>query len=143
MHSDLTNIGAYIDAENMTIPPAAAAAGATNGSAIAIGTARSLVLVGFTGATTGTPTSFTATFALEGRTSGGAYSAINNIDGSAVSFVISAADTVDSLDVNLDYATAGMDEVRLVCTRAFVGGSSPTVVAGAIIILGGEQVLPT
>lgn len=143
MHSHLTHGGAYFDAENLTLVPAAAAAGATNGTAIAIGTARSLKLVGFTGATTGTPDSFTATFALEGRINGGAYAAINNIDGAAVSFVISAASTVDSLNVNLDYAPEGTDEVRLVLTRAFVGGTTPTVVAGAVICLIGEQVLPT
>lgn len=143
MHPSLTNGGAYFDAENMTLVPAAAAAGATNGSAIAIGTARSLKLVCFTGATTGTPDSFSATYALEGRINGGSYAAINNIDGSAVSVAITAASTVDSLNVNLDYAPDGTDEVRLVLTRAFVGGTTPTVVAGAVICLCGEQVLPT
>lgn len=95
------------------------------------------VLVVQTGATSGTPDSFTVTFKIEHSDDNGdtdAYAAVTDLN-----IVEAATKTVTAENAvgTLAFKTAGLKRYfRAVLTRAFVAGTTPKVYADAIFVFG-------
>ncbi|RKG99207.1 hypothetical protein [Corallococcus carmarthensis] len=143
MHPTRNNIGAYIHAANLSHAPAANAEGARNGAAFLFGTYRSLVLCVATGATSGGPSSFTATYKMQTSADGTTWTDAKNRDGAAVSLTVTTASTAAELDVDLqEVVPAAHDRLRFVETVDLTGGATPTLLSGATVIFGGGQTLP-
>ncbi len=98
------------------------------------------------GDTTGTPTTFGASFKVQ-QSSGETAAAIasNWSDVSGMSITFSGETTANqgrlSGEINLDLKPLGR-YVRCVATPNFNGGSSPKVNLGAVIVLGEARVTP-
>ncbi|WNG49197.1 hypothetical protein F0U60_37585 [Archangium minus] len=140
-----SNIGAYIDADNLALSPAARAAGSRQGTTFDPGRFGSAVLVGFTGATTGTPTAIEVTYEVEtrdGSEEDNEWVTLKNMDGAAVELTVSAANTAAELDIDFQHIPVGHDELRVVETVSFADGTTPTVVTGALMVMGGSSTLP-
>lgn len=123
-------------------PTAERAASTVNGVAINRGAttaeiADDLLFVFETGATSGTPDSFTVTAKVEHSSDDGstdAYAQVTDLNiVEAATKVISAVNTVESLAVR---AVGLKQYVRLVLTIAFVNGTTPKVYTNAFAILG-------
>ncbi|RKH09323.1 hypothetical protein D7X74_29805 [Corallococcus sp. CA047B] len=143
MHPTRNNTGAFIHAANLSHAPAANAAGTRNGAAFTFGTYRSLVFSVMTGATTGAPTTTSATYKLQTSPDGTAWADAKTRDGEVVSLTITAASIAAELDVDLqEVVPAAHDRIRFVETVAFTGGATPTLLSAATIIFGGGQTLP-
>lgn len=149
MHPSLANIGAYIKTNTLALAPAARAAGTTQGPAIDTGAFRSAVLAVAVGAATGTPTAINATFTFESRgsTSGaegapGAWAPVVDRDGQELSVVATAADGAVELDLDFSLLGDDHDQVRVKQVLAFTGGATPTLLTGAVLVLGGSNRLP-
>ncbi|TQF14052.1 hypothetical protein FJV41_20860 [Myxococcus llanfairpwllgwyngyllgogerychwyrndrobwllllantysiliogogogochensis] len=143
MHPTRNNVGAYIHAANLSHAPAAQAAGSRNGAVFTFGTFRSLVLCAVTGATAGTPTSFSATYKLQTSADGTTWADAKDRDGDTVALAVAAAGSVAELDVDLqEVCPDGHDRIRVVETVAFTGGTAPTVLSSSTVIFGGGQTLP-
>lgn len=133
------------------IAPQAAGAGAVNGGGIdrlvAAGEFASCSVAALAGATSGSPTHWTATFKVQHSVAQGSGFADYLPPGfSAVpTLVIQDTDTNPTADAGaLDLDLSGANQyVRVVCTVAFTGGSSPTVLVAAALILGGAQQEPS
>lgn len=139
MSSQMRNIGEYIAPVSTVVPQALSGTTAVHGTAVdrlTYGMNLSAVLEIDTGATTGTPTSFTVTAILEHcSTSGGTYAQYTDPKtGLAVSVVASAASGRVTLNVDL---SAAKEFIRITLTPAFVGGTSPTVLAAGNLVMGG------
>ncbi len=140
-----SHIGAYVKTDNLALVPAAQAAGTRQGTTFDPGRFGSAVLVGFTGATTGSPTAIRVMYEVEtrdGSATSNAWVALKDMDGNAVELTLSAASKAAELDVDLQYIPVGHDQLRVVETVAFAGGTTPTVVTGALLMLGGASTLP-
>lgn len=128
------NSGALSTAKRAISPQALSGTTAANGTGIDRSGYDSLKIIGSTGASTGTPSSFTVTFKLQDSADNSTFT-----DVSGQSFTITAVNDENTLNVNL----IGLNQyVRVVMTPAFSGGSSPTVLAAAALTLGGAAVLP-
>jgi hypothetical protein len=112
------------------------AAGTVNGSAIDRQGKDSCVLVATSGAATGTPTSFTYDSKLQQSDDGSTGWA--DISGAAVAQITADA-TQKSVNVDL---TGAKRYIRAVDVVAFVGGTSPTLPSGSVVVLGGSEVEP-
>ena len=95
-----------------------------------------------TGASTGSPSSYAHTFALQHSTaSGSGFVAYTDpTTGSAVVVTASADASMFRAKVNLKGAN---QYVRVVCTPAFTGGTSPATPIGCHMVFGGAAVSPT
>lgn len=149
MHPSLANIGAYIKTNTLALAPAARAAGTTQGPAIDVPPFRSAVLAVAVGAVTGAPTGISAIFTFESRgsTAGdegapGAWAPVVDRDGQTLSVVATAVDGAVELDVDLSFIGDDHDQVRVKQVLAFTGGASPTLITGAVLVLGGSNRLP-
>jgi hypothetical protein len=144
MHPFNRNIGAYIETDNKSHSPAANSAGTRNGTALAINTTRSIVLVANVGATAGTPTSFTVTYTLQDSLDGSSFTDCAGVNSSgAATLVVSTASSAAELDVDLTrYCRAAATHIRFTEVVAFVAGTSPTVLSGATIVRGPGNSLP-
>lgn len=142
MHPTLSNIGAYIKASILGLAPAAQAAATRQGPSITVSDFKSAVVAAITGAATGTPTTISVTYSLESSADGTTWTAVNDRDGAALSVVGAAASSAFELDVDLSLLPADHDRIRVKEVVAFTGGTSPTVVTGAAVVVGGAARLP-
>jgi len=128
------NIGALIKAF-LGVAPGARSAGAVNGPAIDRMGYGSATITVVTGAETGTPSARSSTCKLQDSADGSTGWA----DIAGASVAVAAVDSVGEVDVNL----AGAKRyVRVVNTTAFTGGTSPTLLSSATLVLGGADKLP-
>ncbi|AFE05573.1 hypothetical protein COCOR_04022 [Corallococcus coralloides DSM 2259] len=149
MHPSLANIGAYIKTNTLALAPAARAAGTVQGPAIDTGAFRSAVLAVAVGAAGGAPTGFTATFTFESRgsTAGdegapGPWATVVDRDGQTLSVVATSVDGAVELDLDLSFMGDDHDQLRVKQVLSFTGGSSPTLLTGAVLVQGGSNRLP-
>lgn len=124
----------YEDVKVMTsILPQAATAGAVNGAAIDMeGYGEGMVVV-TNGAATGTPTSFT--FDAKVQESADGSTAWTDVTGASIVQVTTANKTAEIAVEQLKKA-ASKRYIRVVATPAFVGGSTPTLLISAHVLLG-------
>lgn len=128
------DVGALGVGKRAISPQALSGTTAANGTGIDRSGFDSVKILGSTGATTGTPSSFTVTYKLQDSSDNSTFT-----DVSGQSFTVTAADGENYLNVNL----VGLQQyIRVVMTPAFTGGSSPTVLSQASVFLGGAAVLP-
>jgi len=135
MHPSRNNIGAFIDPDIGVTPRAPTASGtAIKGSAIDRTGFDSCVLAVFTGAAAGTPDSFSVAGKLQhsDTTTDGDFTDLT--DGAITA--ITAVDTLAEVDVNLADAK---QYIRAVVTPTYVGGTTPSVLLGAVVIKGGAR----
>lgn len=135
----ISQIGAYIKAFLGVAPVAHSGTTAVNGAGIDRSTFASGVLVVTNGATSGSPTSFTVTGKVQDSADNSSFADYKPDGTNVASLVNSTAGSTAQLDVDL--ATA-RQYIRVVTTPAFVAGTSPTVIAGANLVLGGSDTLP-
>jgi len=125
--------------------PAAVAAATRNGTGIDRATPGGALytgctLVGSLGATSGTPTSFTATFKLQDSADNSTYA--DFVPGGEVAAAgalteNTTASTLAEKDINL---SAARRYIRVVEVVAFVGGTSPTIgVCSQVILYGSDR----
>lgn len=128
------NSGALSTGKRAVSPQSLSGTTAANGVGIDRSGYDSMKIIGSTGAVSGTPSSFTVTYKLQDSADNSTFT-----DVSGQSFTVAAADSENSLNVNL----IGLNQyIRVVMTPAFSGGSSPAVLAAAAVSLGGAAVLP-
>lgn len=136
--------GATVTGGTPGIAPQALAAATANGTGVdrvsAAGEFASCCIAAVTGATSGTPTTETATFKLQDSADNSSFADyVPPGLAAAPTLVLSAANTAGQLGIDLSGAR---QYVRVVCTNAFTGGSSPTLLVAAALVLGGAQVDP-
>jgi hypothetical protein len=145
-HPSLVNIGAYIHAATLALPLREQPAGTRSGAALQVGDFRSGVLVVSLGEVKGAPTAIAVTYEIQSRTNDGTtpgtWEDVTNPDGDAYTVVLSAADSIKELDVNFTHLGDEHTELRIVETAAFTGGTTPSVVSGAVLIRGGSNRRP-
>jgi len=135
MHPSRNDIGAFVDPDIGVSPQAPTASGtAIKGSAIDRTGFDSCVLAVFTGVDAGTPDSFSVAGKLQhsDTTTDGDFS---DLTGASVT-AITAENTLSEVDVNLADAKR---YIRAVVTPTYVGGSTPSVHLGALVIKGGAR----
>lgn len=140
-----SHIGAYVKANNLALPSADRGAGSRQGATFDPGRYGSAVLVGHTGAISGTPTATEVTYEVETRDGSDAdnpWSTLKNMDGEDVALAITTANAAAELDIDFQHIPVGHDELRVVETVAFTAGDTPKVVTGALLVLGGSATLP-
>lgn len=131
----LSEVGAYIKPAH-GVSPAASAASTRTGSAIDRLGYHSCVLSVQSGATSGSPTSFTLDAKLQDSADGS--TDWTDIADAAIT-ALTAADSTGKVHVDLAGARR---YVRVSQTIAFVGGTAPTLGNAAQVILGGPSALP-
>lgn len=121
--------------------PVATGAGAGNGETIDRDGFESCVLSEQLGDTAGTPTSFTVDGLIEhAEDTAGPWTTFTPNSGSATLAQLTAANTATRVSVNLLGASRYIRHKR---TVAFVGGTTPTVVASATFVLTAPNRTPT
>lgn len=124
-------------------PQALAATGAVNGPVIDRRNHLSAVLLGITGAATGSPSGISTTFKLQhGDASDGSDMADfddNSPRGTASNKTATAENALALLGLDLSGAKR---YVRVVATNALTGGTTPTLQVGAGLFMGGSAELP-
>jgi hypothetical protein len=142
MTSRMSDFGAYMK-PTKGINSAALAAGVLNGAAIDRQGYESMRVHASTGATTGTPTSFTATFKVQ-HSDDGSTGWVDYAPGGAgaTSAEVGVIVAINS-ETSKNYVLAGAKRyIRVVCTAAFVAGTAPTVVVSSTVALGGSRAVP-
>lgn len=131
---NVSQIGHLISAKAGTVP-VAASAGTRNGSAIDRQGMGSCVLQAQSGASSGTPTSFTLNAKLQDSDDGSTgWADYTPPSGTAAITAITAVNTNAEKDIDL----AGAKRyVRVQEVVAFVGGTAPTLGAATSVVLGG------
>jgi hypothetical protein len=143
MHPINRDIGSYIHTANKSHSPAANAAGTRNGTALEIKDTRSIVVTANIGATSGTPDSFSVAYKLQDSTDGTTFADATDADSNTAVLTVTTASSAGELDINLvKFCREAATHIRFLETVAFVGGTSPTVLAGATITRGPGQNLP-
>ena len=136
------NIGALLDTVTSVFPQSSGAA-TINGSSIdrqAHSMALSCVLHQVAGAVGGAPTTTSVTTQLQHAPDNSTWTNfVPGATGSGATPAVTAADTGSS--VSIDLASA-YRYIRAVTTVAFTGGTSPTALVAADVILGGENTAP-
>jgi hypothetical protein len=115
------------------IRPAAQAAATVEGPAIDRMDFLSCVLHAFTGAVSGSPTSLTVNVKLQHSVDGA--TGWDDLTGAAIPQITAANSTAEK-DIDL---TMARRFIRAVSTVSFNGGTSPTVLTAASIVLGGAR----
>ena len=134
MNPRSNDIGAYIAPRHSVSPQSSAATATINGSSVDRDSFNSCVVVASAGAATGSPTGVSVAFKLQHSDTGS-----GDWTDFATGGALSAINTTARLDVDLRMAKR---YVRVVTTAALTGGSSPTILVGAAVILGGAVNLP-
>lgn len=139
----ISGVGAEVAART-GIVPAARTAGSTNGTGFDRRGFNSCVLITQTGAETGGPSARTYDAKLQhSDTLGGTYTdytpSIPQPGATGAAPQIAAANTTKKRSIDLKSAKAF---IRVADTVALTGGSSPTLAVGAVVVLGGADVLP-
>lgn len=137
MHPASNDIGAYVKTE-VGLKPTNSAASATNkGAAIDRLGFLSAVIACAIGSAAGSPSAISATYKLQesDTTTDGDFT---DVSGAALA-AMTANDSSGYIDANLQ----GLKRyIRVVCTVALTGGSTPTLPVAATVILGGADSLP-
>jgi hypothetical protein len=130
-----TNIGAHL-LPKIGIVPNDRAAGAVNGTGFDRIGYNSCVLTVVTGAISGGSDSQTVAAKIQHSSDDSAYADYTDPSTGAAAAIttISSASSADSVDVNL---IGAKKYIRVVLTPAFVGGTTPKIGCGAVVILGG------
>jgi hypothetical protein len=137
MHPSNNDIGAYIK-QAVGLKPTNSAASATNkGGAIDRLGFSSAVLHAQVGAAAGGPSAQSATFKIQesDTTTDGDFADVAD----AALEAMTADDASGYLDLNLQTLKR---YIRVVCTVALTGGSTPTLPVAATVTLGGADTLP-
>jgi hypothetical protein len=143
MHPDTTNIGYRYKADHQALAPAQQAEGSRSGAAFDVSKYGSGTLVVNVGAVAGTPATTSITYALQTSPDGtNGWVALEDRDGADVILTLTAGGACKELDFSLQYADVDHTHLRVVETVDFTGGTSPSVIAGATLVLGGGQRLP-
>ncbi len=129
-------IGEHVAAK-VAIRPVAQAAATVNGLAIARGDAPSCVLLHATGSETGAPSARTVASKLQDSSDGS--TGWVDIPGAAVGD-LTAINTEARAAISLLGSTK--DFIRVVTTVSFTGGTAPTIVIAATLVLGGQRTRP-
>jgi hypothetical protein len=139
----IRNAGAYVKPVH-ALSPAASSAATRNSAAIDRLGFESAVLVVQSGATSGTPTTQTLDAKLQDSADGSTgWADYSPPQGSAAVTQVTAADTTARVNVDLSGAKR---YVRVAQTVAFTGGTSPTLLNNAALVLAGPvgpNALPT
>lgn len=116
----------------VSVLPQAKNAGALNGAAVDTEIYNDAMVVVNVGAVTGTPSSFTVDAKVQHSDTG--VSGWTDVTGAAITQITAIDKTAEiPLDV---MAAAAKRYVRVVITPAFTGGTSPTVLVAANVLLG-------
>ncbi|GHG79673.1 hypothetical protein [Comamonas sp. JC664] len=148
MHPDRTDIGYRYKADTQALPPNIQSAGTRNGVAVDITDYGSGTVVANVGPIGGGPTETSITYALQTSEDGtDGWVSLTDLDGNQFTTAgtpaaVTAANRCVELDFTLQYITRTHRFLRVVETVAFTGGTSPDVIAGATLVLGGGQRLP-
>lgn len=139
----ITGVGQEV-ATRIGIDPVARSAGAANGTGIDRTGFNSVLLVGQTGAETGSPTARSVDFKIQhSDVVGSGYvdytPSIPNPGATGALAQIAAVSTLKKRSIDLKTAKPF---IRVVATTAFTGGTSPTLLSSAVLVLGGADVLP-
>lgn len=118
------------------VPQSFSASGTANGTAVDRLGFQSAALVGIHGAVTGTPATAPVTHKLQESPDG--TNSWTDVTGATIT--LSGASTQGQKGVNL---TALKRYLRVVTTAALTGGTSPTVMASGVLVLGQAQTEPT
>ena len=130
----MKDLGGAITSKFSVAPQADDGSSAINGTGVDRRNYRYATAIVMTGATTGSPTSFTTTGKLQESSDDSTYT---DISGATVS--LTAANKLGEINVALSDKAR---YIRLVISTDFTGGSSPTVQVAGAIILGGAKELP-
>jgi hypothetical protein len=139
----ITGVGPEVSTK-IGLDAAARSAGAVNGTGIDRRGFNSCVLVAQTGAVSGAPSAQTFDVKLQhSDTLGGTYTdftpSVPNPGASGAVAQITAASAVKKRSIDLKTAKPF---IRAVGTTGFTGGTAPTLLSSALIVLGGADVLP-
>lgn len=127
MHPYDNNFGYLVNTENSVYQGAGLTSGAgAAGSAVLLDAQRSFVLTAHYAGVTGSPTATSISFALESSADGSAWHTCHDRDGNAITLVVTAAEKINSVNVDTQYFTVGDDRIRVTPTTTFTGGTSPT-----------------
>jgi hypothetical protein len=137
------NIGAFVAVQTGVLPQAATAA--VNGASIdraAHNMALSCVLHQVLGAATGAPTGVSVVTKLQHSPDNATWADYTPPGASSVAVTpaLTAVSTENSLAIDLASANR---YIRPVTTPTLTGGTSPTILVAADVVLGGEQLLPS
>ncbi|GMV19018.1 MAG: hypothetical protein AMXMBFR56_72420 [Polyangiaceae bacterium] len=132
---NVSGIGPELKIQTGTVP-SASAAGTINGTGVDRLGFSSCVLDAGSGASTGTPTSFTLDVKLQHSDASG--SGYTDLTGAAVA-QITAINTRKRKTIDLKGAKR---YIRAVAVTAFVGGTTPTLAQKSDIVLGGADSVP-
>jgi hypothetical protein len=131
-------IGDYVQAKVGLVP--IASAGATrNGTGFDRTGFDSCVLVASLGAATGAPTSFTYDAKIQHSDDNSTFSDYTPPTGTGAITQQTAGSVVVEKDIDL---AAAKQYIRVSETTAFVGGTSPTLPNGIVLVMGGAEELP-
>jgi hypothetical protein len=139
----ITGVGAEV-ATRIGIDPAARTAGTANGTGFDRIGFNSCVLIGQSGAETGSPTARSVDFKIQhSDVVGSGYAdytpSIPAPGATGALAQIAAVSTMKKRSIDLKTAK---QFIRVVATTAFTGGTSPTLLSSAVVVLGGADVLP-
>lgn len=135
------NIGALIRGVVGTPPAAAKSAGTVNGAAIdrkpvGLPGFDSCKLIVATGAESGSPTARSSTCTIQDSDNGSTGWANYVPPNGAASVAVTAASSIGEVNVDLSSARRF---IRVVEVVAFTGGTTPTLLTNAIVVLGGDE----
>ena len=143
MNPDRTNIGYRYKADHQALAPAQQAEGSRNGASFDVSKYGSGTLVVNVGAVAGTPTATSITYTLETSPNGtNGWAPLKNVDGASVTLTFTDGGACKERDFDLQYTPQDHRYLRVVEVVDFTGGTTPSVVAGATLVLGGGQRLP-
>lgn len=134
----LHNIGIHIKTAIGVVPQQFSGTTAATGSAIATQGYLSCSIAAVTGATSGTPDSFTLITTVEDSADGSTgWAAYKPDNVTAVTNTLTAASTVAEINVDLGNSRG---YIRVVQTPAFVNGTTPKVFGAANIVLASNSI---
>jgi hypothetical protein len=143
MHPLRTQIGFLYKADHQALAPAQQAEGTRNGAAFDVSRYGSGTLVVSVGAVAGTPTGTSLAYTLQTSPDGSnGWVPLKDRDGADVALTFTAGGACKELDFDLSYADVEHHFLRVAEVVDFTDGTTPAVVAGATLVLGGSNRLP-
>ena len=143
MHPDTTNIGHRYKADHQALASAQVAEGTRSGPAFDVSKYGSGTLVVNVGAVAGTPTATSLTYTLQTSPDGtNGWTPLKNLDGNNFALTFTTGGACKELDFDLQCADVEHHFLRVVEVVDFTDGTTPAVVAGATLVLGGSNRLP-
>ncbi|WP_141620514.1 hypothetical protein [Myxococcus sp. AB036A] len=143
MHPINTHVGHLYNAANQALAPASQVEGIREGAAIDVSKYQSGTLVANVGSISGGPTATVITYSLQSSATGtDGWTALRDLDDTEAELTITSANTCSELDFALQHVPQDHRFLRVVEMVEFTDGTTPAVVAGATLVLGGGQRLP-